>query len=56
MCVLTVSSGCVKLSLSSSRIKNTTNGYARRGGAPNTSGGFGDFNLTTISLCGDWPL
>lgn len=49
---LTVSSGWSESFVSSSRIKNTTKGYANLGGAPSTNGGFGDFSLITISLWG----
>lgn len=53
---LTVSSGCKISSFSQSLIKNTTSGYAKRGGAPNTNGGFGDLNVIHCSLCDVLPL
>lgn len=50
--VLTVSSGWQISSLSISLMRKTTKGYARRGGAPRSSGGFGDLRTIIFSPCG----
>lgn len=54
--LLTVSSGWQISSFSVSLIRNTTSGYARRGGAPKTSGGLGDLSTITFSIWGCWFL
>lgn len=55
--LLTVSSGWqISSSFSVSLIRNTTSGYARRGGAPKTSGGLGDLSTITFSIWGCWFL
>ena len=47
-----MSSGWQISSFSISLMRNTTKGYARRGGAPRSSGGFGDLRTITFSVCG----
>lgn len=51
-CIRTVSLGWTGSSFSVSLMRKITNGYAKRGGAPNTIAGFGDLSRITFSNTG----
>lgn len=53
---LTVSFGCKDSCGSAFRIKNTTRGYANRGGGPNSLEDSGNCSVTMCSVCDDCLL